>query len=194
MKKIITIFFFLITPLQTNELNEFQIYGLSLGDNLLEKFSKVKILDAEKNKWHHHKKKNEDFYTILFLNDKINYNLEPYSGIKFKLKSKDINYIIYGIDGQILFDDIKSCLSEKESVEKDILKITNNKNLVRTNDKFSGFGETISYITEFIFEKGIIQTRCVDWDKKNKNVKKAWMPDLEISIVSNEYIKWYNSE
>ena len=57
MKKIITIFFFLITPLQTNELNEFQIYGLSLGDNLLEKFSKAQILDAEKNKWHHHKKK-----------------------------------------------------------------------------------------------------------------------------------------
>ena len=39
----ITIFFFLITPLQTNELNEFQIYGLSLGDNLLEKFSLIRM-------------------------------------------------------------------------------------------------------------------------------------------------------
>ena len=166
MKKIITIFFFLITPLQTNELNEFQIYGLSLGDNLLEKFSKAQIQDVEKNKWHHYKEKNKDFYTILFLNDKINHNLEPYSAIQFNLKSNNNNYIIYGINGYVMFDDIKSCLSEKKSLEKDIIKITNNKNVVRTNDKFSGFGETISYISEFEFEKGIIQTRCVDWDKK----------------------------
>ena len=140
------------------------------------------------------KKKNKDFYTILFLNDKINHNLEPYSAIQFSLKSNNNNYIIYRINGIVMFDDIKYCLSEKKSLEKDIIKITNNKNVVRTNDKFSGFGETISYISEFEFEKGIIQTRCVDWDKKNKNVKKAWMPDLDISIVSSEYIKWYNSE
>ena len=65
------IFFTLLTPSQANDIRDFQIEGMSLGDSALDYFSEKEILD---NKAPYYKNSNNKFSTSEFWNFRNSYS------------------------------------------------------------------------------------------------------------------------
>ena len=98
---------FLIIPSRADDIKDFQIEGMSLGDSLLNYFSEEKILNSKRN----YSYKDDKFYPVGFNYE--NFFL-IYNSVDIHLKKNDKKYIPYAIDGIIFYDDIKDCYKKKK--------------------------------------------------------------------------------
>ena len=104
MKKLFTylflILFSLSAPSFANDIKEFEIEGISIGDSLLNYLSKEEIIkDIEFNK-PAYKNYSNDFGEVYIFD-----NFESYDRLSFKVKPDDKKYIIYHIKGSISYDN-----------------------------------------------------------------------------------------
>ena len=92
MKKLSTYLFLVLfsfsTPSFGDDISKFQIEGMSIGDSLLDYFSKKQIINNKVD----YSYKNNDFYAVKF--DNL-ISSETYDGGEVYLKTNDENYIIY---------------------------------------------------------------------------------------------------
>ena len=113
------IFFTLPTPSQADDISEFQIEGMSLGDSLLDYVSEERIKSQiESNKSAYQYLKNKDkFGEVYIFNDE---NFKTYQTVSFFVKPDDRNYIIYFIRGILNYiEDIDGCLNKQKEIEKE---------------------------------------------------------------------------
>ena len=91
------VFFVLQTPSSSDDIRDFQIEGMSIGDSLLDYFSEKEIKG-----WH------KTFYSgskkiYLIESGASNSSFELYDDVGFHIKNNDKKYIIKGIAGIIYF-------------------------------------------------------------------------------------------
>ena len=94
---------FTINPfLKAEDITDFQIEGMSVGDSLLEYMTPIEIKNNERDYFSGKKR----YYVVGFFNSKT------YDAVDIYLKTNDENYIIRTLGGQI---DIKgnACVSKK---------------------------------------------------------------------------------
>ena len=109
MKVFITVLI-LIFSLQSwtkaDDIRDFQIEGMSVGDSLLDYYSKDKIIDGKIND----KYKSKKFYQIAIEDNKF----ENYEEMIFHLKANDNNFIIHSMSGTIAIE-INKCLKKRNT-------------------------------------------------------------------------------
>ena len=89
MKILLTLFVLLFSSsVSADDISDFQIEGMSIGDSLLDYFSKKQIINNKVD----YSYKNNDFYAVNF--DNL-ISSETYDGGEVYLKTNDENYIIY---------------------------------------------------------------------------------------------------
>ena len=118
MKKLLAIIIlcsYFITPLQANDIRDFQIEGISLRDKLTDHLS---IEEIKKNSKDYYDKKN--FIPVQIKASKLNSNV--YDKIEFNIKTNDKEYIIHSLAGIIFFDDINKCYIEQKKIFDNDLK------------------------------------------------------------------------
>ena len=160
---------------KADDISEFEIEGMSIGDSALDYFSKKDI------------KKNSRFYRVktftLVKND--NYLSETYDAIDFHFKTGDEKYIFQNIDGVLYFDnEIENCIKKMDSIAKDIGKnfdyITKH-----PREKFTHRGDetkkSLFYQARFDLEGGYITLICYDF-----SVEFGGRDNLSISIDTTE--------
>ena len=106
MKKllaIITLSLCFMLPSQADDIKDFQIEGISIGDSLLDYLSKREILSGKQNYY-----KSDEFIPVYIDNYK---NLSTYEGLQFHYKKGDQKYKIAALEGVIFFSD-KSQISK----------------------------------------------------------------------------------
>ena len=114
MKKLLILLFslfFLSSPsVFADDISDFQIEGVSVGDSLLDYMSKDEIKKAEQNSSYMKDKK----YIVIF----SPIVSETYDKIQITYQPEDSNYLIHVIDGKINFEDnIKGCKKKmKENI------------------------------------------------------------------------------
>ena len=114
------ILFTLQTPSQADDIRDFQIEGMSIGDSLLDYFSEKEIKNPGANNIYFYPN-NSKFYEIV-----LNSNSAIYDEIQFSLKDKDNSYKIYSVNGTIFFkQNISKCFDKKNEIESDLSKIFN---------------------------------------------------------------------
>ena len=98
---------------QADDIRDFQIERMSLGDSLLDRFSKKEM--NNKQKIYHYATK--DYYQVL-----IDENIEMYDVVTVHLKENDNNFIIKNIEGVIGFEDKnkKKCENKMKEIGKSI--------------------------------------------------------------------------
>ena len=102
---VITLIFSFQAPSQADDIRDFQIEGMSVGDSLLDYFSEEDINSHSKYWWKDRK---------YFMVSKSSPSFEIYGVMQFALKNNDKNYIIQGLSGKILFEkNIQNCLKKK---------------------------------------------------------------------------------
>ena len=111
---IIVLSFSYIIPSQADDIKDFQIEGMSIGESLLDYFTEDKILKSKNQRQYKLKK----FYMVSIGDN----GFKEYDIMKFHLKEKDNKYIIHSISGQLNMS-INQCLKKQKLVLKQISKL-----------------------------------------------------------------------
>ncbi|MDA9664021.1 hypothetical protein N9T25_01965 [Candidatus Pelagibacter sp.] len=103
---------------KADDIRDFEIEGMSIGDSLLNSYSRNQIIeniDPNVLKDTDGKFKTTGFYGLF----------NEYDGIQFTFKSNDKKYIIYGISAGIFYSNIKQCEKKLKSTASKVLKKSN---------------------------------------------------------------------
>ena len=191
-------FIFLIFNLQilakADNIRDFQIEGISIGDKLLDYIDIDTINNSRKYEYD-----SDKFYTIdLILN-----NFKNYDAVQIHLKSYDDNYIIYGIGGAIKYGKAgiffpaseNLCKKQKKIIEKDIEKIFNNpkKRSVSAIGQGDYDPEVKRHETYYTFSNGNIYLQCATWGREAKSREFVY-DSLRLTLINLEFSNWIETE
>ena len=128
MKKILTIIILslcFISSVQADDIRDFQIEGISVGDSLLNFYSEKKIKRYDPLYYPASKK----FYQIVIL-----IKNGRYDALNINVKEGDKKYIVHSIKGLKNYDNRhKDCLEEKKNILSEISSIAKNTKKKNTN-------------------------------------------------------------
>ena len=115
MKKLSTYLFLILfsfsAPSFAEDIRDFQIEGISIGDSLLDYMSEEEI--KENVGYVYPDKK--------FTYSNYNKSSEIYDEVGIEYKSKDKTYKIHGVQGMIFFENnIEGCYKKQNEIEKEI--------------------------------------------------------------------------
>ena len=194
MKKILatlTLYFCLINPINANNIRDFQIEGMSIGDSLLDYFTReeIKVLINSKS-------------TFVYPDGKLKsvktHSNRPQNNTKLK-KSKTYDYAgitfndekkftIIGISAYIEFNSINECNKKRKELKKDFKNALNIKP-VEEKKAHAYDKKSMSYTTWFFFSNSeYIGLNCTDWSKELQN-ERGWYPNFKVSLTSSDYEK-----
>ena len=185
MKKLSIYLFLILFSFQTSSLADdiryFQIEGMSIGDSLLDYFSKKEI-NANIQKYY-----DSDKYTIIEF-----YSLpkfEVYSGVSFATKKLDENFIIKQISGVKFIKNINNCYDEKNKIDKELSKMFSNTTREVENEKHEAdeTGKSTTRAIRYYFESGdLVTVICYDWSD-DITEKFKWGDNLSVEITTKEF-------
>ena len=183
MKKLSTYLFLILfsfsAPSYADDISEFEIEGISIGDNVSEFFTEMQIIQNTE-KYH----TNNKFITLEFNNLD---SLKTYEALQLAYKSE--NKIIKSITGLIPYKhNIEDCYEKMDMITNDIL---NSINVIDKTDKIvqklrqDSSGKSEMTTVELYFDSGYCQIGCYNWSDE-----KGWTDNLRVTIRTNEFNKW----
>ena len=181
----IIIIFTCISLSKADDIKEFEIEGMSIGDSLLDYYSKEEINKFYENASYY---KNKIFAEIL-----LDKQLNEYDFIQVALQPSDNKFIIHSI---ALYKDfpnqIDKCLIEKEKVIKNSADILSNAKRVNENAKAEAdkSGNSFFYISSFYLSSGgFFNIKCEDYGEEVFK-SRGWIDTLSLSIGSEKFKKF----
>ena len=187
MKKLSTylilIFFTLHTPSQADDIQDFQIEGMSIGNSALDFFTENQINNANKTIYPNSKK-----YQLVH----ILANSDVYDQFTFAIKPDDRRYIIYSLSGDIHFaDDLTGCLNKKKEIVEEVSSSFTNIKEHSYTFKYENTddGKSFAKITDFNLQEGSsIRIYCQNWSKETE--EKRNKIELSFSGMKNMLIQY----
>ena len=174
---------------QAEDISEFEIEGMSLGDSALNFFTKYEI-DKSVEEMPQYP---NDQYKIAYIQKSKKYDFKNYQGITFYFKKNDKSYTIAGIVASNYYpNDFQNCLSDLKKMRKDI---ENSFDVLPTYEgedllEFDTFGETIMHgVVYNLSDNGFSQVVCYDWSKEISKIQNR-VDELTIGISTKEYGEW----
>lgn len=173
------------------DISEFEIEGISIGDSLLDFMSEEEIIKGIELSKSVYNYLNDDFGEVYMYE-----NLETYQRISFFVKLKDKNFSIYAIYGSISFDNkLNKCLAKQKEIEAEFSLIFKNakKDNYSTEFDWDPTGESVSYNIEIILDTGDgISINCAKY-KKSLKIENNWEDSLQVGLIDKEVFDWFSS-
>ena len=195
MKKVSTYLFLLLFSFQTSswadDIRDFQIEGMSLGDSLLDYFSEEEIKDnVFKTSY-----KSKKYTKIEFHRD--NNPLKFYDGFQFFVKKNDKKYIIHTLSAHLKYkDNIEDCFKKQNEIIEEVSTLFKDTKTIRKtlNHSADKSGKTKIYAFFFNFNSGA--TARIDCNEYSKEITKKyrWIDNLRVGLMTSEFRKWLNTE
>ena len=172
------------SPTMADDIRDFEIEGISIGDSLLKYMKSNEIRESILPYFEDERK----YYVVLKTTD-----LKIFDRIELYIKNKDSNYLVKGIVGGIFPNNLNECLKEKKSIVEDIENSLNIK-LQDLIEKHSLYVNTTLHSSFYYFGKDFIRVDCTYYDDKDKEIHGVGLLDnLSISAYTNEINNWFNS-
>ena len=120
MKILLTLFVLLFSSsVVAEDISDFEIEGMSIGDSLLDFMSEDEIKSELKSTRFMYEYLNEDFGEVYLYDE-----LQNYDFMSFFVKPDDEKFIIYRLRGIITYiEDLKGCHSKQNEIVEDISKM-----------------------------------------------------------------------
>ena len=173
------------------DISEYQIGGISIGESLLEHLSKEQIIsEIEANKPTYNYLNNDFEEVYLFESS------DKYYALSFMVKPKDKYFNIYSVRGLIDYDNkIEQCFTKKKEIVKEFSLIFNNATQREETLEFDWdpTGESITYNTYFDFENGDYARVSCSKYKKSLKIENNWADGLSVKIGKKEIHEWFDN-
>ena len=183
MKNFLTILvlsLFLITPSWADDIRDYQIEGMSIGDSALDYFTKEEIKARKTNYY-----KNNKFTAI-----ENNYleSFEIFDFVDFNYKTNDRDYIIQGLSGIISYkNNIKDCDKKMDEIVSDLSKVfkegsrRSEKKIIKHSVDKSG--KSITAKVTFWFDSGnFASVNCHNYSEET-----GYQDHLNVSFKTKEF-------
>ena len=190
MKRLLTILiliFTLQTSSQADDIRDFQIEGMSIGDSLLDYFSEEELKNTKKTFY----PGSDKFYMTT---PRKMYDI--YVDVTFHLKKNDDKYIIASLKGYLDFpNQLKACKEKKKEIVSEISSVITSAKEKKYDSRYEKLddGKSIAYISDFEVDGGKIRIWCENWSKETE-IKRNWIDSLAVSAGSSEFNKWINTK
>lgn len=184
--KIFLIVFIFIFNLQSltkaDDIQEFEIDGISIGDSLLE-FATINKINLGKRNYY-----NDDEFSVTELYpEDFKIKKDIYDIIQFNFKTKDKKKIIYAFSGIVSYkNNIKDCYAQLDKVYNEVVSIFSNwKDLGKeTYEHTGGQGQITDYVLEND-SRDEIQIACYDYTNNDEDED-----HFRIALRTLEYRIW----
>ena len=179
-----------ITPSQTDDISDFELEGVSVGDSALDYFSKKEIKEAFSIVQTSYT--SDKFKRALFFSS----NFEIYDAIMIHSKKNDKTYKIHNLSSFLDFaKDIKGCNTKKKEIVNDLKNTFVDYEISEFEKKLEQDkeGQSFGYNTTFKFNDGSsARVMCYDWS--NEFEQKGFIDHLRIALGTKEFNIWLNNE
>ncbi len=189
MKMFMTIFVLMLFSqpwTKADDIRDFEIEGMSIGDSLLDYFNENEIEDMKYpivrggNKFYEYHKVDS------------NYKSKNYDKIYLYFKTDDPNKIIQAISGRKYYiNNIEACYNLQKNIVNELEKIfseayKDDKGIIK-NSAFPN-GDSYKNDISFYFENdAMVHTACYDFSIKDTNTRDR----LSIAIFTKQYLEWF---
>jgi len=186
MKKFLVILILILTfqtQSQADDIRDFEIEGMSIGDNALDYFSKNQIKEDKVNYY----KDNEFSVSLLSISSNI------YDKVEIHYKINEQKFILYGVSGIIFYKKkIQNCKKQQNKIESDVSKMFKNTKKEINTSKHAGdkSGKSTTTTIYYNFNSGDrIHITCTDWSKKME-----YTDNLRVDLISKELWIWIQTK
>ena len=181
-----------------DDISDFEIEGMSIGDSLLDYFTEDIILNASTTKYPASSK-----YFDIHIN--VESTSENYDQISALVRSNDKTFKIHSISGDKHFfinqgknidEEHLSCLKQKQIISDEFSKILTNVSKNEYVHTYSSIddGKSISDVVDFDFEDGsAIRIYCNKFTIASIK-KRNFFNGLSVSITPSAIIDWLDNE
>ena len=166
-----------------DDISEFEIEGISIGDSALEHFN-INELINDKTYYY----KNKKYAGIIYFD-----NLEIYDDIQITFDPNDKNFKIVAVEGNLIFkENFEDCLKKQNEIVKDFEEIFPNLKKISYEQPhdIDKTGNSIGKAVDFEFKnRDSIRVICMDWSKELSK-KNNWSDNLSVSVITDEFLDW----
>lgn len=188
MKTLFTLFvLFFSSSVFAEDISDFEIEGMSIGDSALEFFNLQQIKNNEFDYY-----KDKTFTPVQ--NDALSF-FQTYDAVDFNYKTDDKEYIIYSLSGILIYEyNINECYSELDKIISELKLLFKNAEfsdkeiLPHPNDPEGEKGTSKVTMASFYLETGTIDIACYNYSEKHGS-----QDHLNIAIDSYEFSQWLSS-
>jgi len=181
MKRLLFILILIVifqSPTKADDIRDFQIEGMSIGDSLLDY---LKISEIKKKKSPNKK--------LKIVRASISNNLKTYDSVQFWWFEDDKDFKIVGIAGEIIINNgLKGCKKKQKEIVSEIkntlTEFTINEDENNYYDDKSGKSKVYHYALNFK-NKDNINIQCYIFSKNYKKTKNM-IDNLKVMIVTKE--------
>ena len=190
MKKLSTylflIFFSFQTPSWADDISDFEIEGMSIGDSLLDYFSKKEIKDNTNTNYY----TNNTYTSVSFNKLPV---FEIYESVEFNYKTDDKKYIIAAIVGGLFCEEnIEKCNKKQKEIDLEISNMFENaqKDVHKNKHTADKSGKsTTSQINYWFKSKEVVSIELIDWSEKITN-EKGWTDNVSVLFYTSDFAQW----
>ena len=173
---------------KADDIREFQIEGISIGDSLLDFMTKEEILSSKRNY-----EKDRKYYVVGY-----DENLKNYTQVDVYLKSGDSKYIVRTLSGA-LFMNVDACLTKKKKIVNELRELFSNASEKTYHDvehSYDKTGNSLQHQTGFLLKNDNnddhIRVECMDWSDQITK-KNQWTDSLSVGAYNKEILQWFIS-
>ena len=173
---------------KADDISDFEIEGMSIGDSLLDFFTKKEIKSLTELSGSYYK---DNKFLVMILKNKY----ENYDEVEVTIIPNDKLFVIHSLDGIVNFENnYEKCKKEKLNIVDEIKNLYKDAYTYNLEGPHSGFPNSILDQTTF-FPKygGYVRISCTNWSTKMKK-QKNWKDGLDVTIGSDKFKKFLQNE
>ena len=175
-----------MTSSQATDIRDFQIEGISIGDNLIDYMSQKEIINNDEG----HYPKDSRFFEVNYIGKKNKYDY-----LLFHVKRKDNNYKIYYIRAANIVDGKSECLKIKKDIVKELKELFDDFIFREGSQKHYFYKNSTQYISQFSVKPDAnrsdhVRAECMIVDDKDLKIHNHLKHTLELIISTEEFSRW----
>ena len=180
---IITLFINLQSLTKADDISDFEIEGLSIGDSLLNHFSVMEIKNFQN---YDDLPSDMSFRIIEIFSNEMKMDL--YDSVQIYYKPNDKTFKIHGVNGGLFCDTKNNCINQYDQIKKDISKLFGDSLI---SDNFNGkhmdddTGQSVYEYIVYYHPNGEIAVGYTDWAKHMN-----YNDNVSIDITTQEVSNW----
>ena len=185
---ILVLIFSLQSWTKADDISDFQIEGMSVGDSLLDYFSKKEIEDNIMNDYYEHlPSAYQKIYKIVEFKSLPRF--EVYQNVSIDFFMEDNKFINKTISGVLFINNAEECYTKQKQIDKELSRIFKNteRQINEGNHAFDKTGNSKTKAINYWFDSGdLITLICTDWSNEITKTY-GWSDNLSLEIKSKEY-------
>jgi len=185
---ILILIFSFQTLTKADDIRDFEIEGMSIGDSLLDYYSHDKIKSFTELYGNYYK---DNKFLVFILKN----NYENYDEVEVTIIPNDKLFIIQSLDGVINFENnYEGCKKEKIDIVDEIKNLYKDAYSYNNESPHSAYPNSV--VDENVFYPkygGYVRISCTNWSTKIEN-QNNWKDGLDVTIGSDKFKKFLQNE